>query len=371
MKVLQISNFYPPHMGGIETVAWELTEGLNRQGVATDVLCAHDRARTEHEQASSGYRVTRASSWGLFMSAAVAPALLLHAWRARRGYDIWHVHMPNPIAALAVSVARPRSRIVVHWHSDVVRQRRVLWLYEPLQRWLLARADAIVATSPAYLEASQPLQPWLCKARVVPIGISPRKLTPGALTPQDIRRRVQGRRIVFALGRMIYYKGFEVLVDAAHSLPDDCVVLIGGDGPLHAQHQARVNAAGLQHKVRLLGTIPEADLAAYYEACDVFCLPSVARSEAYGVCVLEAMAVGKPVVTSSIEGSGVSWVNEHGKTGLQFPVGDSAALASAIRRLLADDQLRVRMGRAAADRYRQELTAQQMVRRFMDVYCGG
>ena len=203
---------------------------------------------------------------------------------------------------------------------------------------------------------------------MVPIGITPRPPAPGGLTAQDIRKRVHGRQIVFALGRMIYYKGFEVLIEAARSLPEDCVVLIGGEGPLLAQHQARIEAAGLQHKVQLLGRISEADLPAYYEACDVFCLPSVARSEAYGVCMVEAMAAGKPVVATAIPGSGVPWVNVHGETGVNVRVGSREELAAGLAALLADRAWRERMGRAARERHVTSLTAESMVSGVWRVY---
>lgn len=368
MRVLQISNFYPPWMGGIQTVAWELTEGLNRAGVPTDVLCANSTSRTVHELSATGYRITRAGNWGLFLSAAIAPAMLrlLREWRT--DYDVFHVHMPNPIAALALYGARPVGKVVVHWHSDVVRQRRALRFYEPLQSWLLARADAIVATSPNYLESSEALKPWRGKGQVIPIGISPLPAASAALSAAEIRHRVGGRRIVFALGRMIPYKGFDVLIDAAASLPPGCIVLLGGDGPLFEVHRRRIAAAGLSERVQMLGHVPPEHLPSYYEACDVFCLPSVVRSEAFGVCMVEAMAAGKPVVATDIAGSGVPWVNVHGSTGLIVPPGDTAALAEALRTLLEEPARARIMGEAARLRYREVLTAEAMVRSVVEMY---
>ncbi|MDP3224808.1 MAG: glycosyltransferase, partial [Rubrivivax sp.] len=146
MKVLQISKFYPPVMGGIESVAWELTEGLNRAGVRADVLCSNQVPRMSHETAASGYTITRAASMGMVLSTSIAPVMARVLRQVNAAYDVIHVHMPDPMAALAIWAAQPRGTVVVHWHSDVIRQRKTLKLYEPLQRWLLARADAIVAT---------------------------------------------------------------------------------------------------------------------------------------------------------------------------------------------------------------------------------
>ena len=147
MKVLQVSKFYPPHVGGIEAVARDLSAGFVRHGLQVEVLCAHQRARVSDERDALGVRITRAGSLGLLLSTSMAPGMLWQLWRRRRAADVVHVHMPDPMAALAVFVARPRAKLVLHWHSDVVRQRLARRLYAPLERWLLRRADAVALAS--------------------------------------------------------------------------------------------------------------------------------------------------------------------------------------------------------------------------------
>ena len=368
MRVLQVSKFYQPVMGGIETVAWELTEGLNRSGLQVDVLCSNHAPKTSRETFPAGYEVVRAASMGMLLSTSMAPAMVRELCLLMKDRDILHVHMPDPMAALAIWTVRTRARIVVHWHSDVVRQRHAMKLYEPLQRWLLRRADAVVTTSQAYAESSATLQPWLDKVSVIPIGISDHRRLASAEKVDEIRRRFGGRRIVFSLGRMTYYKGFEVLIRAAAALPDDCVVLIGGDGELLPHYRAMVSELGLNAKVRLLGHIDDGELASYYEACDVFCMTSTVRAEAYGVTLVEAMAMGKPIVATDIFGSGVPWVNVHGVTGYNLPVGRSQDLAEALRGLLDNAGLRQSLGRAGRQRYLDEFNAQSMTRRTLDMY---
>ena len=282
--------------------------------------------------------------------------------------DLVHLHMPDPMAAAAFWLARPRSALVLHWHSDVVRQRNALRAYEPLQRWLLDRADAVVATSQPYADASAALAPFLRKVQVIPIGVRDDRPAACSVKAARLRERYGRRRIVFALGRMTYYKGFDVLIDAAPALPDDCVVLVGGAGELLASHRARVAARGLTGKVHFIGAVGGSDLASHFEACDVFCMPSTVRAEAYGVAMLEAMVMGKPIVATDIPGSGVPWVNQQGRTGLNVPVGDAAALADALRGLLADPDLRQRFGAAARQRYEDEFRAELMSRRSIDLY---
>ena len=368
MKVLQLSKFYPPIYGGIETVTWELTEGLNAAGVRTDVLCANQAPNTQREHTPAGYDIVRAGSWGQWLSTSMAPAMLRELLGRRGAYDIVHVHMPDPLAAAAIFMARPRGRLVVHWHSDVIRQRRALALYQPLQDWLLARADAVIATSEAYAQASGPLQPWLGKVSVVPIGMSDNRPLACVQRASDVRRPLRGRHLVFALGRMTYYKGFDVLIDAAMQLPDDCAVIIGGHGELLEEYRHRVARAGLSGKVQLPGHIPDDELPSYFEACDVFCMPSTLRSEAYGVAMVEAMAVGRPVVAGDIIGSGVPWVNQHGRTGLNVSVGDATALAGALKRLLADEPLRRELGHGARRRYEEEFSAAKMTAGVLSLY---
>jgi rhamnosyl/mannosyltransferase len=355
-------------MGGIEAVAWELTEGLNRAGVRTDVLCSSYRRSNTLQRLPAGYDVQRSASWGRLLSTSMAPSMLRHLRRMAVDRDVIHVHMPDPMAAAAVWAARPQAKVVVHWHSDVIRQRLALRLYEPLQRWLLQRADAVIATSQPYAESSAALQPWRDKVVVVPIGISDNRGAEISDKALALRRRFGDRRIVFSLGRMTYYKGFEVLIDAAATLPDDCVVLIGGDGELLDAYRARVRELGLLHKVHLLGHIKDHHLASHYEACDVFCMPSTVRAEAYGVAIVEAMVMAKPIVATDIPGSGVPWVNVHGETGFNVPVRDAAALASALRRLLDDEALRQRLGATGRQRYLREFDAGLMTQRTLELY---
>lgn len=368
MKVLQVSKFYPPVMGGIEAVAWELAEGLSRAGVANDVLCSDQRPWGRREHVAAGHEVCRAGAWGTFLSTSIAPPMAWHLARMARGAQIVHVHMPDPMAAAAVWAARPRARLVLHWHSDVIRQRRALKAYEPLQNWLLARADAIIATSPPYAESSAPLRAWRDKVTVVPIGISDNHSTACSIKAAAIRQRYHGRRIVFALGRMTYYKGFDVLIDAAAALSDDCAVLVGGDGELLEHYRSKVARRGLAGKVHFLGHINDDDLASHFEACDIFCMSSTLRAEAYGVAMVEAMVMGKPIVATDIEGSGVPWVNQHGRTGLNVPAGNPEALTAALHELLADDTRREALGAAARARYESEFGAQRMTERTLDLY---
>lgn len=372
MRSLQLTKFYPPINGGIETAVRDIADGLAARRWQVEILCANVRHETIVE--SGPIPVTRVASWGQVASTSITPSLIPWLWRRQQGQHIVHVHLPNPMANLALWLTRPRAKLVVHWHSDIVKQKKLLKVYAPLQNWLLRRANAIIATSPPYAETSPWLQTHREKVHFVPLCVQ----DVGALSNTQARReraaalraRYRGKKIVFALGRMTYYKGFDVLIDAAASLGNDTVVLIGGGGELLGTLRENVAAAGLSDRVHLLGRVKDAELPAYYEACDLFCLPSLMRSEAFGLVMLEAMSFGRPVVATNIFGSGVPWVNVHGETGLNAKPGDAASLAATLRQVLDDPALARRLGDGGRRRYETHFTIEKMTDALLGVYAG-
>jgi rhamnosyl/mannosyltransferase len=244
---------------------------------------------------------------------------------------------------------------VISWHSDVVRQKFLLKPYWPILRRFVARASAVIAATPAHFESMAQLGALTRPEQrsVVPYGFDLAPLQRPHPLAAELRRR-HGARIVFALGRHVYYKGFEYLVRAMAAVPD-AVLLLGGQGPLTGELKRIALQSGTSARVVFAGAIPEADLGAYYQACDVFCLPSVEPSEAFGIVQVEAMGCGKPVMCAQL-GNGVNWVNPDGVTGLTVPPRDERALALALRKLLDDAALRERFGAAAALRAEQQFS---------------
>ncbi len=369
-RVLQISKFYRPVSGGIESVVSEITEGLVDEQINTTVLCTNINGETLVE--NQRYKIIRSGIFGKVLSTPISTDLIWQLIKRRKDFDIIHVHLPNPIANLGLFIANPSAKIIVHWHSDIVKQKRALKLYAPLQNWLLKRADAIIATTEPYANSSNWLKPFSEKVKVIPIGIKDPSInntqTDESLAIQSIKNRYGNRRIIFSLGRMIYYKGFENLIDAATNLPDDSCVVIGGTGELFESLQQRIIQKGLKDKVYLVGRISEQEMSAYYKAADLFCLPSILRSEAFGVVLLEAMAYSLPIVTTNILGSGVPWVNQHNKTGINVEPNNTEELAEAINYLLNNKEVAKSMGYAAKKRFESEFKASDMVNRVIDLY---
>jgi len=359
LKVLHVGKFYPPHHGGMESHV-ELLARLTRAEADVEVVVSNDGPRTVRETVG-GVPVTRIGTRLRLASASFGPGMA-KAIRAADA-DVVHFHHPNPPAVLSYLAARPRGRLVVTYHSDIVRQRVLGPLFSPVLHRFLARADAIVASSPDYAASSPVLRRHAARVRVIPFGIDPGELE--TVDPAEVEavRARYGPRIVFAAGRLVYYKGFAYLVRAMRRV--DGHLLIAGDGPLRGE-LARVAAeAGVEEKVTLLGRVP--DLRPLYHAADLFALPSVARSEAFGIVQLEAMACGVPVVNTALD-TGVPFVSPHGVTGLTVPPADADALADALTRLLDDAALRARLGRAGRERVAGELGAGSMARRTLALY---
>jgi glycosyltransferase involved in cell wall biosynthesis len=359
LKVLHVGKFYPPHMGGIETHLQALCRELQK---TTDVrvLVASDDRRTE-EDICDGVPVSRLAN---LCTLFATPLCLGMVQRIRRSdADIVHLHWPNPAAGLAYLASGHSGRLVVTYHSDVVRQRVLGALFEPFLHAVLRRASAIVVASPNYLASSPILAKHRERCVVVPYGIEVNSLD--GCNPESVRqlRHQHGERVIVSVGRLVYYKGFEHLIRAM--LRVDGRLLIIGEGPLRATLEKLAQSLGLSEKVVFLGKVD--DLVPYYHAARIFALASVARSEAFGIVQIEAMASGLPVVNTALD-SGVPFVSQNGVTGLTVMPGDAVGLGDALNLLLNDAALRQRFGQAARKRAAEEFCLQKMTARVLDIY---
>jgi rhamnosyl/mannosyltransferase len=267
------------------------------------------------------------------------------------------VHEPNPWALLSLAVARPALPLAVWFHSEVVRpalQYRLF--YHPLARPVYGAARRIIVSSPLLAEHAAVLEPYLDRVRVIPFGIDPSRwsLTPAiAERAAAIRQEMGARPLILFAGRMVPYKGVGVLLRAMVGL--DAAAVLVGDGPCRREWSALAGELALIDRVRFAGEVPHDELVALYHACDTFVLPSITRAEAFGYVQLEAMACGKPVVSTRVP-SGVPWVNRHGETGLTVPPGDVDGLRRALAELTGDASLRARFGGAGRRRVDAEFT---------------
>lgn len=367
MKILQLGKFYPIR-GGVEKVMRDLTEGLSGRGVRCDMLCAwlpgdgadqEDRPLVHMEGRMQVIRLNDCGS--IYCAPAMAraaatmlsPAMIIWLRRHAREYDIIHVHHPDPMAALALWLSGFRGRVILHWHSDILKQKTLLKLYQPLQRWLTHRAETIVGTTPVYVAESPWLQHVQDKVTYVPIGIRP---VPPAEVPEK-----DGTVRIFSIGRLVGYKGYCHLVEAMKYLPDRYRLVIGGKGPLEDELRSQAEREGVAGRITLAGYVPAEDLPACFHSCDVYVVSSVWKTEAFCIAQIEAMSAGKPVVATTIPASGVSWVNADGVSGLNVPPGDAKALAGAILALTADPATQKAFSERARERFETLFTMDSML----------
>jgi len=368
MRVLCLGRFCDDVPGGIETHIESLLVALQEQ-VSYSYLVPSRTARGARFS-KNGIPVVRTASWNVDGSLALSPGMILEAWRQhrRQPFDLVHLHFPDPMAHLASMAIPARIPRVITWHADITRQRRLIALYSPWQKAILRRAGALIVATPNHLKSSRSLAKaeLADKVRVIPYGFDlTRFLQPHPET--DAIRQQHPGPIIFALGRHVYYKGFDVLLEALRRLPSSTHLILGGTGPLTHELKAQASKLGVQQQVHFTGLISPELLPAYYQACDVFCLPSINRAEAFGIVQVEAMAAGKPVVSSAL-GTGVDYVNQHGITGLTPPPGDAAELASALGTLLGNAALRDRLGAQARARVQQEFSIEAMASQTLSLY---
>lgn len=356
LQVLHVGKFYPPAPGGMEKVVQLLCE-TERASVDSQVLVANTAPRTIRE-IYRGVPVTRVAAYGAIGSVGICPALPLQLWQA--GRDVTVIHEPNPVALVSDWLTRQKGPLVVWFHSEVLRPKwKYRLLYQPFLRRVLRRAARIVVSSPRLADFAAELQPYRDKCVVIPFGIDVHRLeaTPDVVDrSRQILAREPRPKVLF-IGRMVPYKGVDVLLRALEGL--DAVAWLVGDGPLRAGLEQEAVRRGLGDRVRFLGSLPDAEVVAYLHACDVFVLPSVTHAETFGMVQLEAMACGKPVISTNVR-SGVPWVNRHGETGLVVEPGDAPALAEAVVQLLRDPAERHRMGRAGQARVARDFTLEAM-----------
>ena len=366
MKILHVGKWYP-WTGGVETVRDDIVNGISVLGINCDMLCEATLGEKSAEYKLNKHsRVFTAGTKFKITRVPITPGIITKLRKIARHYDIIHVHQPDPIAIVAMMLSGYKGKVVTHWHADIDEYPLLQKLYNPLPNWLLNRSDVIIATTQITADASLNLRPYKDKIAIVPIGI--KDPTPQHELAKSIRNQYKGKEIIFSMGRLATYKGFNYLIDAMKELPENYVCLIGGKGPLKEALSEQIITQGLEDRVKLLGFLSDEEVSAYYDACTLFCMPSINKGEAFGIVQIEGMAHSKPIVTTKIKDSGVPWVNADGVTGINVPVMDSHALAEAILKIGSDDALREEYSKNARKRFTELFEKSVMVNSVLNIY---
>lgn len=364
MRVLHFyKTYHPDSVGGVEQAIRQICVGSGRLGVTNTVLSLSRQSNLVPFE-FEGHTVHRVPLNAEIASNAISVQSIGALARLAEQADVVHYHFPWPFMDLAHFMARVKKPTVVTYHSDIVRQRHLLRLYQPLKHRFLRSVDAIVATSPNYLGSSAVLARYPEKTRAIPFG-----LDRGSYPQPDPDRLAHwrarvGPKFFLFVGVLRYYKGLHILLEAAAGL--DYPIVIVGAGPIEQELKEQAARLGLTN-VLFVGAIDEPDKAALLTLCYAVSFPSHLRSEAFGISLLEGAMYGKPMISSEI-GTGTTYINVDGDTGLVVPPSDPLALRAAMRRLWDDPELARAMGRRAAARFEELFTSEQMAASYTALY---
>lgn len=354
-RILHISKYFYPQEGGIEIVCRNIVESL--PGFHHLVLCFNSEAETVNENIR-GIDVKRVSTFLKLASQPISSSYYKEYKQTIREFkpDLIHFHAPNPLIMLFTLLLKPKkTKLIIHWHSDIVEQKILYLFVKPFESLFLKKADRIFVTSAKYLEGSKPLHKVREKAHLVPCAIEPDNFCiedSEKKSFEKLKQKYAGKKIVFSVGRHVTYKGLRYLIAAEKDINEDCLILIAGSGPLTKE----LKEMKTSERVQFLGRLSNTDLKHYFHLANVFAFPSITKNEAFGVVLAEAMFCETPAVTFTIDGSGVNWVCLDKITGLEVENKNSMALARAINRLLTDDAYSMQLGQNAKKRVMENFT---------------
>ena len=452
LKVLQLGKQYYPHIGGIEATMQQIAEGI--QGEADSYVLASQARGAARAKVINGVPVYFAKSLGIIASLPISWDLVRYLRKHASEYDVIHLHMPFPLGDLACFLSGYKGKLVLYWHSDIVRQKKAMVFYKPLMNWTLRRADAIAIATQGNIDGSPYVKPFENKCVRIPFGLRKawekksdlywermtKEKEAGCLEqengqvraenpkvkqnnrqawteerevqPENRQKRAEEQEVqpeeweekdqtenpeqggpsgqiekkpqlptlhLLFIGRLVYYKGCSILMDAMEKLKRELgeeihqvELVIVGTGVLENEMKTQAARAGLDKIIRFLGRASDQELEKELERCDVLVFPSVANSEAFGLVQLEAMSYGKPVINTSLP-TGVPWVSLNKETGLTVPPEDSEALCKAILWMKRNPRECARMGEQARQRVKTQFTQEKMLEQIMTLYrelCG-
>lgn len=365
LRILQVNKAYYPHIGGIESLVRTYGRELaKRSDIEMQVLVCQDKKEKTSHEVIEGVPVTRAGSMGTYFSCPLSFSFFRIFKKMAENADVILFHMPFPLGDLACLLSGFKGKVVLAWHSDVVKQKKLLLFYKPVLMRFLRRADIIIAATQGHIDGSPFLSQFRDKCRVIPYGLNYDKYISSPCKPVLTEKLCDKNAVkVLFTGRLVYYKGAEVLLKSFERVYG-CELFIVGKGVL--EDKLRDMAAKMDQKVHFLGVLSDEELKAAFRDCDIFVLPSVANSEAFGIVQLETMVYGKPVINTALP-TGVPFVSLHKKTGLTVPPENPDALAEAINLLASDKELRKKYGLAAAKRVREDFLEQDVLNQIYEI----
>lgn len=365
MKILQINKLYYPWIGGIEKIVQQIAEGLiDKSNVKTEVLCCQSKGKTIIEEVN-GVKVYRAASFEMVWGMPLSMVFFELFKKLSQNADIIDLHHPFLLGDLGIFIFKPKARLIVHYHSDIVRQQFFSFLFKPLVLSTLKKADKIIVSNQNILKNSPCLGNFQKKCEVIPYGIDIEKFQKEVDQKESGKIKEKYGKFVLFVGRLNYYKGLEYLIAAMEKIKANLVII--GEGSFRKRAEKKARKLKIEDRIFFLSGLKDQDLIKFYKTSSLLVLPSIFKSEAFGIVLIEAMACAKPVISTEL-GTGTSFVNKDGITGFVVLPKNSESLAVAMRKILDDDEKREEFGRNAFDRAKNEFSLEKMLKKTFSVY---
>lgn len=347
INVVQVNKLYAPQIGGIERVVQDIAEGLNDR-TNMKVLVCQPKGRTVKE-IYNNVDIIRAGSIGTFFSMPVSFSFPFYLKKLSKTADIIHFHYPFPLGDLSCILSGYKGKVVVWWHSDIVRQKKLMYFYKPIMKMFLKRADCIMVATQGNINSSEYLKEYKNKCVIIPFGIDINKFKENESKENIIAKYSKTDKIkILFVGRLVYYKGIEILLNAFLKTNNTELFIIG-EGPLKDNLKEKIKEHNIENSVYFLGALNDSDLKACLRDCDILAFPSIANSEAFGLVQLEAMIYKKPVINTDLP-TGVPFVSVNNISGITVKKENVQEFADAIQKLADDDEFRKKMGAGAYER---------------------
>ncbi len=373
MRILQFGRYnFDELKGGVQFYAHSLTEEL-RKTIEVDLLVSSLESQTKIEKQSRGWRIS-VGSWGLLQSVPLSPGMIFWALKLcrTRHYDLIHLNFPDPLSLLVAFFLPKKIPLVVTWHADVIRQRKFVPIYMIFLKKIMKRVVKVIVATPYHMKSCPQLmvqENAEAKTVVIPFGIDHEiwKLTPeNEKKAQILRQKYSDQLLLFSFGRHVTYKGYIYLLEAL-AKTENVHLILGGEGPLTGEFKAFLQAKDLESKVTFCGLIPQAEIPVFLAACDLFCFPSIDKTEAFGYTQVEAMISGRPILSTFLN-NGVNYVSMDGKTGTVVEPKNPDQLRQAILDFQKHPEKLRQYGQNARERAFTEFTAQKMAERTVALY---
>lgn len=345
LRILQINKFYSPWIGGIESVIKEIAEKLNDRTDMKVLVCQPKGSKAF--DIVNGVSVTRCASMGVLCSMPISFSFISTVRKMSKEADVLILHDPFPLGDLAVLLSGFKGKVIVWWHSDIIRQKKLRKVIDPIIHGILKRADAIFTTSEQYIDGSEYISKYRNKCRIVRYGLDiPKYLDTERTSILTENINDKNKVKILFVGRLVYYKGVKVLIDAFKDISGAELFIVGTGAD---EETIRNEAVLCKEPVHFLGNLSDSDLKSAFADCDFFVLPSTEKSEAFGIVQLEAMIYGKPVINTNLDTS-VPYVSLDGVSGITVPVGNADELKKAMLTLINNSELRKTYGRNGYNR---------------------